>query len=144
MNKQNIQRAINHIRTLRPENFDMQDYRAAQFTDKAPECKTIGCIVGHCTILDAKNINEKFIDMRNDSIMFNEWSVEFFGIGILQRSWDYMFSCNWAKSQKTNTIEHAIYRMERIIDDYKPGNIDDEYSYETGATRLEPGYTDND
>ncbi|WIC41419.1 hypothetical protein MA9V1_155 [Chryseobacterium phage MA9V-1] len=142
MNIANIQRAIDHLKTIQPEHFDMTAYRDVR-DQYEPQCNSVGCIVGHCTILDNDNIYANFIE-RNDTIMFTEWSCNFFGIGLLSKTWDYMFSCTWADAPKTNTIEHAIYRMERIIAGYKPGQIDEEFAYETGYTELEPGYTDND
>lgn len=145
MNIENLKRALEYIKTLKPEQFDMGSFRLWGSDRGEPECNTIGCIVGHCTVLDAENVRKNYTN-ENDpfsckKILFTKWSEDFFdlprkddeGIYINNYIWDYLFSGKWSSSKKTNTLAHAIYRFERIIDDgYQPDNVNIEYHREVG------------
>lgn len=120
MNIQNLRKAADYIKTIPQEFFDMSFYRATREDNKTPECGTIGCVVGHCTILDRKNVLDYYIDVDNE-IMFSEWSVDFFKI--TGDEWDFCFSCSWALVD--NTPQGAAKRINYLIHQGLPGNWED-------------------
>ncbi|WNN12312.1 hypothetical protein MA9V2_063 [Chryseobacterium phage MA9V-2] len=132
MNIKNLKAAQELVSKLIPEQFDMIDFRERtmeSFTKNfdTAECKTVGCIVGHCTILDKQNVMHNFITSTG-VINFIEWSKDFFGIGFNSKTWHYLFSAVWAENVNTNTPEHAVKRMQKVIDGYVPGDINIEFA----------------
>lgn len=162
MNIQNIKRAIDFIKTIPEANFSMGLFRndgnpdgEIDINHLKPECGTVGCIIGHCTALDAENFQKNYIDKAEDyrcdffneietDTMFIRWSDEFFGLQTQfgnnyeedeesqdYKNWLYMFSSLWATDVNTCTIEHAVYRMQRMIDGYVPEDLETEFDKAT-------------
>ncbi len=118
MNIANLQKMIKHLKTIDKDKFDMGTYRedASYNTIK---CTTVGCIIGHCVILD-NNIKE-FIVI-GGTIDFTGWSEKFTGINMVSYKWGYLFSSLWETVD--NTIEGAIRRLEKVIKGFEPKPTD--------------------
>ncbi|WIC41275.1 hypothetical protein MA9V1_011 [Chryseobacterium phage MA9V-1] len=133
MNIKNLKRAQELLKTLKPEQFDMEDFRYTKPEEafdkykKTAECNSVGCIIGHCTILDTENVMSNYITCKG-VINFIEWSKYFFEIGFDDKTWHYLFDAIWAENVNTNTPEHAILRIQRVIDGYVPGHINIEFA----------------
>lgn len=99
MNKKNLIKMADYIETIPQEVFDMEEYRQQKLDNSEPKCKSIGCIIGHCTILDKNPLPRR----SNGEIEFWEWSEEFTGICYLSDEWDYLFGCKWKNTDNTPT-----------------------------------------
>lgn len=126
MNIENLKRAQEFISGIHPEKFCMYEFRD-DFKRKTPECDSVGCIIGHCTALDIDNVmkNHRFPTTLN--IDFDGWGREFFDLDLDsvegRQKAQYLFASSWADDERTNTPEHAVYRIQKIIDGYQPGSI---------------------
>lgn len=138
MNIENLKRTAELVAKIPPENFDMEYYRLSDYSSH--ECGSVGCIVGHATVLDTPENLKRFTQgvmypefkgrqFEND-IRFDEWSADFFDIDDASNEWYYMFGHRWSHFKATNTPEHAVYRINRIIDGYKPDDISEEIKKE--------------
>ena len=116
MNKENLQRMADYIRTIPQGKFDMQVWRNGQ--EEKAECDSVGCVIGHCTVLDAENI-EKFIGFW-DKIDFDTWSEFFTGIDTGSAKWYWCFDADW--HYRDNTPEGAALRIEWLIKNGVPEN----------------------
>ena len=104
MNKENLQKMADYIKTIPQNMFDMNTYRDGQ--THLPECDSVGCILGHCTILDDKIDNKGYIN-------FSQWGEKFTGIDENDSEWDWCFHSLWASSD--NTPLGASKRIEWLI-----------------------------
>lgn len=105
MNKENLQRMADHIRTIPQEMFGMSDYRTGD--RHTAECDSVGCVLGHCTVLETGELPRYL----NRSIDFIAWEESF--TGTTQEEWEWCFSDNW--SETDNTPEGAALRIEWLI-----------------------------
>jgi hypothetical protein len=105
MNKENLQRMADHIRTIPQEKFGMAYYRRGD--RHTAECNSLGCVLGHCTVLDSGELPR----FSNGSIDFIAWEESF--TGTTQEEWDWCFSGNWAEVDDTS--EGASLRIEWLI-----------------------------
>lgn len=137
MNVKNLERTIEMLKGIPQEKFDMRSFRK-HTNDEGHICGSVGCIVGHATMLDTEENIKDYMDFP-DEIEFYEWSLYFYDLYKTRNVydlyktrnvWDYMFSEQWADYERTNTPEHAIYRIQKIIDGYEPNNIIIEYNLE--------------
>jgi len=110
MNVRNLQRMANYIRTIPQEQFDMSNYRNVR--SKTPECNSVGCVIGHCTILD-KKLFEKHSKEAVYNQQFLYWSEDYTGLSP-DSKWDWCFSAFWQKLD--NTPEGAALRIEWLIE----------------------------
>ena len=115
MNKANLKKAIYHIKhNVKKKNFDMGVFRIGD--NSSPECGSVGCIIGHCTVLDDPANLSRFT---YGDIKFCHWSYQFFGIyknsaeSIL--IWDFMFSGLWSFGKNTPTKKQAVKRMKYVL-----------------------------
>jgi hypothetical protein len=125
--KKNLQRMADYIKTIEPKDFSMNLYR-----DKSNffniNCNGIGNVVGHCTILDEKNINKNYKD--EFGIAFREWGRNFIGLKAHSDRWDWCFSHKWFTVDNTpigasKRIEYLInhglpHNWEEILNGYEP------------------------
>lgn len=127
MNRENLQRIADFIPTIPKGSFDMSTYRFG--LDQEPECKSMGCVIGHCTILDKKNILANHIGVWG-RLKFTEWSEEFTGLHFNSDEWEWCFSADWFDVD--NTTEGARKRILYLLDkgevpeDFDPHDIDQE------------------
>lgn len=104
-----------YIEKVPQEKFDMESYRT--MPESSPSCKSIGCIIGHCTVLDdLKNIPRNYYG----HIRFTEWSFDFTGIEIDSLKWKFLFSHEWRNSDNTPT--GAAKRIRYFIEHGVPKN----------------------
>ena len=114
MNRENLQRMADHIRTVPQELFDMGGlFRHGQrFT---AECDGKGDVIGHCTILDKDNL----IYNQDGTIDFLLWADVFTGwLHIDEHAW--LFCSAWRK--RDNTPEGAALRIEWLLNHGVPEN----------------------
>lgn len=160
MNIENIKKAMEYIKIIPAEKFDMHSFRDSM--EVTQECGTVGCIVGWCTILDTSaNFKRFIVDDGDDEpyIDYKVWSYDFFGLSTVaniglpnydiysvfetQNIWNYLFSSWWGDNPETNTIDHAIYRFKRLLNDpyyIKKSNFSDLYSYECQKLNIKNNY----
>jgi hypothetical protein len=117
MNKENLLRMADYIETVPQEKFDMELFRAGD--GNTPECNSIGCIIGHCTVLDTKPLPIYI----NGNINFYEWSQSFTGINRESYDWIYLFSWEWAATDNTPT--GAAKRIRHYVENGLPENWHD-------------------
>ncbi len=121
MYKENLLKMADYIETIPQEQFNMGTFR---FNDKCvnPECNSVGCIIGHCTILDAENVINNFMKPSN-IINFQAWSEEFTGIKG-NNTWEYLFSSEWLTSDNTPT--GAAKRIRYVVEHGLPDTFFEE------------------
>jgi hypothetical protein len=110
MNKQNLQRMADHIRTVPDYDFNMEVFRL--WGNKSRKCTTVGCVIGHCTVLVPDNTLPRF---SNGYIDFCQWSEEFTGLLYDDPEWHWCFSSVWGYVNHDNTPEGAALRIEWLI-----------------------------
>jgi hypothetical protein len=119
MNRENLQRMADYIRTIPQEKFDMSVFRDGNDAFSS-ECKTVGCAVGHCTILDDRPLPITL----NGEINYLNWSMEFTGLdtgpGCGNPEWQWCFSPYWVITD--NTPEGAARRIEWLLANGLPDN----------------------
>jgi hypothetical protein len=115
MNIPNLLKMAEYIATVPQEMFDMEQYRD-EFDERYPKCNTVGCVIGHCTVLDRLENIPTF----NNKICFVQWSQEFTGINVSSEEWDWCFSWKWAQSDNTPT--GASKRIKYLIEHGLPEN----------------------
>ena len=116
MNRVNLQKMADHIKTIPQEMFDMGCYRRDYLPEFEPECKTIGCVIGHCTVLDP----DLFIKIREKNFPFDVWSETYTSLATMSREWCWCFSDEWQFVD--NTPLGASKRIEWIINNGLPEN----------------------
>lgn len=115
MNKENLQRMASYVATIPQEQFNMSSFREREMLNPIPYCNTVGCIIGHCTALDAENV--KYNHMTNRGVLFKSWAIEFTGIWDLNK-FTYLFAGSW--ESKDNTPMGAAKRIQYVIDNGFP------------------------
>ena len=112
MKRENLQLMANHLKTnVLPENFHMGKYRG--FYDFSnPECGSVGCAVGTCTVLDVENVMNNFTNPDGE-IEFLDWSEDFTGLLGGGDEWGWCFASDWSKTDNTPT--GAALRIEWLL-----------------------------
>ncbi len=123
INKKNLKRTREHIAEVNGSMIKMNHYRYDALINHNPECKSVGCIIGHATALDAENVRKNFTD-RYEGIKFTAWSKEFFGIGRGSALWTYLFS-----HEHLDIKDYHLYRMDYILAGNKAPTIIGEVYY---------------
>jgi hypothetical protein len=119
MNRENLQRMADFIRTVPQDKFSMREYRSGDIT--LQECNSVGCVVGWCTLLDKK---ENIPLYKDGNIDFEEWSIKFTGMGSFSNRWDWCFSMDWCYVD--NTPEGAALRIEWLLNKGLPEDWDEQ------------------
>lgn len=127
MNIENLKRAAELVAKIPQKNFDMETYRKGfdgddDYSKFTAVCGTVGCIIGHCTALDTTESLDNFFNKYDKNYCM--WSEHFFNIEVFSDAWLYLFGPNWANDKETNTPEHAVYRINRVIDGFIPSYED--------------------
>lgn len=116
MNKENLQKMADHIRTIPQDRFDMKRFRDVDYA--IVECKSVGCVIGHCVHLAPELITRgKF-----GSIDFSDWSSLFTDTNLDESDW--CFSSGWVNTD--NTPSGAADRIEWLINNGLPENWKDQ------------------
>jgi len=116
MNRQNLALMPPFIRTIPQDKFDMMSFREGQ--QVTPECDSVGCVIGHCTVLDPKPLPM----LKDGDIDFWIWAYEFTGLNGDNHEW--CFSLGWIHSD--NTTEGAALRIEWLLKNGLP----EDWSYQ--------------
>jgi hypothetical protein len=107
MKTQNLRAIAALCRTLPESNFNMEFFRLEQST--TPECESIGCVIGHSTILETGTLPRN----AEGIIKFKLWSESFTGIQADSREWRWCFSSAWAETD--NSPLGAAKRIEYML-----------------------------
>ena len=119
MKRDNLQLMVNHLKTnVKQKNFDMGKYRVL-YDLINPECGSVGCTIGTCTVLDVENVIENFTNP-NGVIDFLSWSKDFTGICRIEDEWAWCFGSIW--SETDNTPIGAALRIEWLLNNGLPEN----------------------
>ncbi len=135
MNVENLQKIADHIRTVPQEMFDMHHYRVKLAATRQidyesswakPECDSIGCAIGHSTVLDIENVKKNFMHdiAGKPAISFAHWSEQFTGLSKSTPQWVWCFATNWGRVD--NTPEGAARRIEWLVKNGLPKNWDEQ------------------
>jgi hypothetical protein len=109
MNRENLQRMADYVRTIPAEMFSMNFYRLGEKVSH--ECGSVGCAIGHCTVLDPRPLPKLSHD--SERIDFDIWSEMFTGIKLMSPEWGWCFSKYWYFSD--NTPDGAADRIEWLL-----------------------------
>ena len=120
MNKENLQKMADYIRTVPQEKFGMQMYRSTY--QATPECSSVGCVIGHCTILATEPL--PMMVGHEDRIDFENWSQQFTGLDFERDEWEWCFGGRWVEGD--NTPEGAALRIEWLIKNGLPENWEEQ------------------
>jgi hypothetical protein len=131
INIENLEKMAQYVENLPQSVFDMNHYRYGTYGEEYhfhKECRTTGCILGHCTILDIKPL-----PMKENGIDFSLWCYHFTGINPFLNLdiFDFLFSGKW-KSQD-NTPQGAAQRIRYFLEYGLPENW---YQQMTGNAPL--------
>lgn len=115
----NLKRMALYVSTLKQEQFDMEIFRHGQ--EIFQTCDSVGCVIGHCTILDKP---ENITRDENGRIKFWEWVHNFTGIDENSDEWRWCFDSDWRYID--NTPKGASQRILYFIEHLKvPENMGD-------------------
>lgn len=126
MNRENLKRMADYIRTVPQENFTISYYRSG--SERYHKCDSVGCVIGHCTVLDDIDNIPTF---QGGDIRFDEWSKIFTELVPYSGKWKWCFSTYW--KQIDNTPTGAAERIEWLLNHGLP---EDWYEQMTGETPL--------
>lgn len=114
MSKKNLMLGFNHVLlNVKDEQFNIGAYREGREGEaclNSHECNTVGCFIGHCTILDKKENLLSNIDFQN-------WALYFFSLSYDELS--FMFSGVYACFQDNNQRIQALLRVKYFIENGK-------------------------
>jgi len=125
MNRENLNKMADYIETIAQDRFDMGKFRTGEKVDH--ECDSVGCVLGHCTILDK---NPLPLDSSGD-IDFSAWSLDFTGLNPDSDECHYLFAGLWDSADNTPT--GAAKRIRYIIEHGLP---EDWYEQTRGRAPL--------
>ena len=117
MNRKNLKRMADYIRTIPQSRFNMKFY-GSDF-EMIPECHSVGCAIGHCSVFATKKDLNKY-NICNE-FDFVAWSEKFTGLKAGLKKWSWCFAGSW--NEIDNTPEGAVKRIEWLLnyglpDDY--------------------------
>ena len=124
MNIENLERMAAHIETIPQELFDMQDYRRDEDDKYSQECNSVGCAIGHCTILN----KEPLPKYANGKIYFALWGWRFTRFSPWSTEWRWCFSSDWSIDGRDNTPTGCAKRIRWLIKNGIPNNWFDQMS----------------
>ncbi|WIC41276.1 hypothetical protein MA9V1_012 [Chryseobacterium phage MA9V-1] len=138
INIENLKKAHKFMNSVDRKLFSMVQYRNVG-SKTSHKCGTVGCIIGHCVYLTPMEVIDESYRFPKKShnggdIMFTKWSYDFFGLSefddLGENIWDYLFNHQWSYVSEFNTIRHAQYRIQRVIDGYVPESFGKELEKE--------------
>jgi len=112
MNRENLNKMADYIETIPQEKFNMATYRTGESIKH--ECDTVGCVIGHCTVLDKNPLPMDYIG----DIAFYAWSKEFTGLDPDSSEWAYLFASEW--EDMDNTPTGAASRIRHFLENGLP------------------------
>lgn len=121
MNRHNLQRMADFLKTVPQEKFNMEYFRKENSDLGSKDCKSVGCAIGWCTVLDDEENIPRDVD---GDIIFDKWSEKFTGLDPELEEWDWCFSLIW--SEVDNTPIGASKRIQWLLDHGLPENWEDQ------------------
>jgi hypothetical protein len=109
----NLLRMADYIETVPQEKFDMYHYRNGD--KKSPECDSVGCVIGHSTILDPVLTMDLVIE---GEIFFSRFDSRFCATDTDEQL--YLFSSDWKFYD--NTPAGAAQRIRFFVKNGLPEN----------------------
>jgi len=103
-----------YIRTVPQKSFTMDTYRISS-GDESAKCNSVGCVIGHCTILD-----EQLFNRLSPYGIFEQWSYLFTELFQDSPQWDWCFNGLWSYCDDTPT--GAADRIEWLLSNGLPEN----------------------
>ena len=100
---------------VNPKTFDMHAYRTGDNT--TPECNSVGCAVGHLTVLDDKlKTDRNYFRYIDGEIKFVSWAKYFFGLSELEYAFiaSGYFARAFPKYTGKQQLAHAIERIDYV------------------------------
>jgi len=143
MNTENLNKIADYIETVPQYKFDMRRFRTEEHADDieiipddpqekvdisaylagqktAHECGSVGCILGHCTILDERPLPLNYLG----EIDVYVWSFEFTGLDPKSIGWCYLFAGFWTYGDNTPT--GAASRIRHFLEKGLPDDWRDQ------------------
>ena len=130
MNRENLSRMADYIETVPQKKFDMGKFRTGE--GKGHECDSVGCVLGHCTVLDENPLPTG----RFGDIHLSAWSSDFTGLDSFSDEWRYLFLGIWTAADNTPT--GTAKRIRHLLENGLPKN-----SYEQMKGRAPLPYLKN-
>lgn len=121
MNRDNLQRMADYIRTIPQDMFDMSQYRKS-YPATTRECNSVGCVIGHCTVLDSKEL--PLLVQTGKAIDFMQWSEEFTELECGEAEWEWCFGSGWVDVD--NTPIGSALRIEWLLNHGLPTTWEDQ------------------
>lgn len=153
---ENLMRMYNHVLlNVNEKEFHLEFFTSNSETFKEKPvinqdyfCGSIGCIIGHCAVLDLENINKNFIKKEKNHLFqehyrihFFSWSSEFTGVDHYEGLWMFLFGSEWIETFSTKS--QALARMKMLIETEDPvrcGKIYDLFSQELSIISSNDSY----
>lgn len=122
INKQNLKLIRLHLASgaVNDSSFDM---------DACWSSGEIGCVIGHAAhsgIPELSVIDSEY--NLTGGIFYGDYCERVFGLCCLKILWDFLFGAFWAENSETNTVSHAVRRLDFILaqdDGYDPKSLDE-------------------
>jgi hypothetical protein len=137
-NIENLEKMAQYVENLPQSVFDMSSFRLGDPIPISHECKTVGCIIGHCTILDLNPLPvDNLFGINYPTINFYRWCFNFTGI---HQSDDvdeflFLFGSDWDKID--NTPKGAAQRIRYFLEYGLPENWDEQMTGNAPLSYLE-------
>ena len=116
MRKRRLKKARDYLANeVNPEMFNMRRYRHGEHEE--PECKTVGCAIGHLTALDGKfKTDPDYFRYKFRRIKFWRWAEHYFGLNRLQYWFiaSGYFARAFPKYTGKQQLAHAIERIDYV------------------------------
>lgn len=120
MNRENLQKLADFIKTVPQEIFDMEDIRRGQTQE--PKCDSVGCVIGHATVLFEGELPRH---VRGNTIDFPTFWRQFSGLELENYDTSYwIVSASWRHVD--NTPIGASKRIEWLLKHGLPENWDEQ------------------
>lgn len=130
MNTKALTNVISIMEQVKPEEFDMKYIYNANMSTK----DVIAHVYKHLNPAIEFEVNsEGYLDYDKEGIL-GTFIIHYLGaIPWTEEEYykmHYITSNIWCQDRHTNTIKHLIYRINMLIDGYKPGEVNSEYKRE--------------
>lgn len=124
MEVEKLKKMYNHLLTVRDEDFYIRVYRLSENDKTTPVCNSVGCVIGHCTAIDATNVMKNYMKPSGE-ISFFQWSLEFLQISAHDSVWEFMFGSDWSEvgdfmdiEKRPKSKQDALTRIKFVIEGY--------------------------
>ena len=117
MNKERLKIASEYLKTqVDPKKFDMKYFRRGEYISS--ECKTVGNVIGHLTVLDDKfKTDPNYFRYENGYIKFENWVMRYYELTFLEYLFisNHEYAENFSKYTGEQQLAHAIERIDYLI-----------------------------